>query len=151
MADDTSLPDPYYWHGNEPDLHYAYLGSLAGAPEVTADAVRWIRDHRYADEPVGLDGNDDSGTLSAWLLWSAIGVFPVAGTTTYAIGSPWFERAEIDLPDGEMLVVRAQGVSDDARTVTRATVGGEEIAAATLDHSLLLSGGELVFEMSEDP
>jgi putative alpha-1,2-mannosidase len=64
-AADTAFPDPYYWHGNEPDIHYAYLASLAGVPERSAKPIRWIRDHKYALDPAGLDGNDDGGTLSA--------------------------------------------------------------------------------------
>ncbi|MEQ1501167.1 MAG: GH92 family glycosyl hydrolase, partial [Myxococcota bacterium] len=70
---DDAAPDDWYWHGNEPVLHYAWLGSLAGRTDLTVDAVRWILAHRYAPTPTGLDGNDDAGTLSAWYLWAATG------------------------------------------------------------------------------
>lgn len=147
VAENTNFPDPYYWHGNEPDIHYAYLGALAGDADAGADAIRWIQANRYDDQPVGLDGNDDAGTLSAWYLWSAIGVFPVAGTDVYAVGSPLFERAEIDLPDGTTLVVRAPGVSDDARYVDSADFGGQELELTTFDHAAWIEAQELVLTM----
>lgn len=98
ISEDDAFPDDYYWHGNEPDLHAAWLGSLAGDPAATVGPVRWVRANRYRAAPAGLDGNDDGGTLSAWYLWSALGVYPVAGTTRYAVGPPLFERVEIDRP-----------------------------------------------------
>lgn len=92
---DDALPDDWYWHGNEPDLHYAALGALAGHPRTTETAVRWIADHRYDLGPAGLDGNDDSGTLSAWFLLWSVGLYPIAGTPTWVLGCPFFERIEI--------------------------------------------------------
>ena len=96
--DDDLLPDDYYWHGNEPVMHYAWLGSLAGNLESTVEASHWILAHRYGLSPEkGLDGNDDSGTLSAWYLWASMGIYPIAGTEQYALGAPLFNRVEIDL------------------------------------------------------
>ena len=90
VEEDDLLPDDWYWHGNEPDLHYAYLASIAGDWKASAAPIRWVMANRYADDPVGLDGNDDGGTLSAWYLFSAIGLYPIAGTDAYAVGSPIF-------------------------------------------------------------
>lgn len=145
---DDDYPDDWYWHGNEPVLHYVALGSLSGAPELSADAGRWILANRYNDTELGLDGNDDGGTLSAWYLWNAIGLYPVAGTDLYAVTSPIFERVEVDRPDGTV-VIRVEGVSEDARYVQRATVRGEPLERAWLTHAELVSG-ELVLEMGEE-
>ena len=101
LEEDDVLPDDYYWHGNEPVMHYAFMGSLAGDVDITAEASRWVLANRYAHDPAGLDGNDDAGTLSAWFLLASTGVFPVAGTTTYAVASPLWERLEIDRADAE--------------------------------------------------
>jgi len=148
--EDDALPDDYYWHGNEPVMHYAYLGSLAGSPDSTAEAARWVMAHRYDDTTAGLDGNDDSGTLSAWYLFSAIGFFPIAGTPYYAVGSPLFERVEIDRPDGT-LVIRAPNTSAESMYVQDASLGGERLDTAVFTHARLLSAGELVLEMGPDP
>jgi predicted alpha-1,2-mannosidase len=147
---DDFVSDDYYWHGNEPVMHYAFLGSLAGLPDLTADPARWILAHRYANDPVGLDGNDDSGTLSAWYLWAAIGWFPVAGTPDYAVASPLFERVEIDRADGTTWVVRAPGASDEVRYVRGLTLDGEPATSSVVDHATL-TAGEVVFDLGKQP
>ena len=140
--DDDVLPDDFYWHGNEPDIHYAWLGSLAGRIEATVGPVRHVMETRYSVANDGLDGNDDAGTLSSWYLFAALGIYPVAGTPDYALGSPIFERAEIDRPDGT-LVIRAPGTSAEPLTPRSVTVGGVAVGTV-IDHATLL-GGELVF------
>jgi putative alpha-1,2-mannosidase len=145
--EDDLLPDDYYWHGNEPVMHYAFLGSLAGAPDLTAEASRWVLDHRYDDTPSGLDGNDDSGTLSAWYLFASIGLFPIAGTPDYVVASPIFERVEIDRPDGT-LVIRAPGASWEAPYLQSALLG-DEPTGAVIDHADLIDAGELILEMGQ--
>lgn len=145
------FPDDFYWHGNEPVMTTAFLPSLAGDPDTTADAARWILANRYDDTPQkGLDGNDDAGTLSAWALWASIGLFPVAGTPDLAVASPWFERVEIDRA-GETLVIRAPGASDAARYVQSATLGAGALSRSVVDHGALIEAGELVLRMGETP
>jgi predicted alpha-1,2-mannosidase len=65
-------PGGYYWHGNEPYIHAAYLFNAAGRPDLTQKWARWVMEHKYADTYYGLDGNDDGGTLSAWYVFSAL-------------------------------------------------------------------------------
>ena len=139
VEEDDLLPDDWYWHGNEPDLHYAYLASIAGDWKASAAPIRWVMANRYADDPVGLDGNDDGGTLSAWYLFSAIGLYPIAGTDAYAVGSPIFERVEIDV-DGQPLVLRSLAKSDTAMAVHSLERNGETFTPVTIKHSELVSG-----------
>ncbi len=148
--EDDIFPDDYYWHGNEPVMHYAYLAALAGDPDTTAEAARWILANRYDDTVEGLDGNDDSGTLSAWYLLSSIGVFPIAGTSTYVIGSPLWERVEIDRPDGTV-VIRAPGASWDAPYVQSASIDGEPLDSVTVEHDQLVPAGELLLPLGDTP
>ncbi|MEQ1568706.1 MAG: GH92 family glycosyl hydrolase, partial [Myxococcota bacterium] len=136
---DDAWPDDWYWHGNEPVLHYAWLGSLAGAPELTAEASRWVATHRYAADPVGLDGNDDAGTLSAWYLWAAIGLYPVAGTDLYAVGAPLVDRAEIDTEWGRITIEGSGEALPATIELDGAPLGG------TVTHDQLL-GGTLTFD-----
>jgi predicted alpha-1,2-mannosidase len=140
---DDIFPDDYYWHGNEPDLHYPWLGSLAGHPAQSVEPVRHVMATRYDTSNAGLDGNDDAGTLSAWYLFASLGFYPVAGTTTYALTSPVFDRAEIDRPDGT-LVIRAPGVSQEAVVPTSITLG-DTVLGSTVQHDQLVGGDELLF------
>ncbi len=145
--EDDFMPDDWYWHGNEPVMHYAALGSLAGEHSLSAESSRWILANRYDDTSEGLDGNDDGGTLSAWYLFQAIGLYPVAGTATYALGSPIFERVEIDGADG-ITVIEAPGTSADRMQVRGVAVDGEEHSGWTILHSEFY-GRHLVFEMTD--
>jgi predicted alpha-1,2-mannosidase len=136
---DDAFPDDWYWHGNEPVMHHAALGSLAGDQGLSAEAARWVLDHRYDDTPQGLDGNDDAGTLSAWFLFASIGLYPVAGTPDYAVLAPLFERVEVDRPDGEW-VLMAPGASERARYVSRISLADGDTTETVLTHDQLLAG-----------
>ncbi len=145
---DDDFPDDWYWHGNEPVFHYAWLGSLAGRPDLTVDASRWVVRNRYALDPAGLDGNDDGGALSAWYLLGAIGLYPVAGTTRYSLGSPIFERVELDGAEGT-LIIEAPGTSAEVRYPESITVDGAPLGSPVIDHADLR--GTLRFELTDRP
>ena len=66
-----------------------------GRPSATQEWVPWVRETHYAMTPDGLDGNDDGGTLSAWYLFTAIGLYPLNGTDQYVINTPLFDRVEL--------------------------------------------------------
>lgn len=145
-----ATPDFYYWHGNEPTLHTTYLWHAAGRPDALADWLRAIQARVYTDTPAGLPGNDDGGTLSSWYLWSALGLYPVAGSDQYILGSPLFPYAEIDTVAGT-LVVRAPGADQDTRYVARVTLGGAPVEGWRIDHASLLSGLSLSFRLQDQP
>jgi putative alpha-1,2-mannosidase len=134
---DDLLPDDYYWHGNEPVMHYAWLGSLAGAPDESVAAVDWVATHRYDDTTEGLDGNDDAGTLSAWFLWATLGLYPIAGTDRYALAAPGVERAEVETDRG-LLVIEADGAADGRAAPSEITLDGAPLPDATVTHDALL-------------
>jgi putative alpha-1,2-mannosidase len=142
--EDDVFPDTYYWHGNEPDLHHPWLGSLVGLPEHSLPAVRHVMSTRYDTSPSGLDGNDDAGTLSAWYLFAALGIYPVAGTPDYAVTSPLFERVEIDRPDGMLVFARDPALADsDLPGVV--LLGEEQAEGWVLSHRDLITSGGLFF------
>ena len=78
-------------HSNEPSHHYGYLYDFGGQPWKTQAMVRRIAEKEYDASPGGLDGDDDCGQMSAWLLFTAIGFYPVnPASGDYMIGSPMF-------------------------------------------------------------
>ncbi|HOX38793.1 MAG TPA: GH92 family glycosyl hydrolase [Candidatus Brocadiia bacterium] len=143
-------PGSYYWHGNEPDIHSAYLFNAAGRPDLTQKWARWILDTRYEDNSVGLDGNDDCGTLSAWHVLSAMGFFPIAGTTRYELGSPIFEEAEIRIGD-KVLKVIARNYSPENIYATKVILNGKVLDKPRFEHKDIAEGGTLEFEMAAKP
>lgn len=147
---DTRFPDLHYWHGNEPDIHTAYLFNYAGRPDLTQEWVRWIMANKYSDDPDGLDGNDDGGTLSAWYIFSALGLYPVPCTEDYMIGSPLFPRAKVRVPGGELVVV-AENSSAQNVYVQSVEWNGRRLTKPFLRHSDIAGGGTLRFVMGSEP
>lgn len=146
----------FYAHDNEPSHHIAYLYSFAGAPWRTSDRVRSaLRDHCQA-LPGGLGGNDDAGQMSAWFVFSAMGFYPVCpGTTQYIIGSPIFPKVTIHLNGppyrGETFTVIANNVSADNRYIQSAHLNGAAWNKPWFDHSAIVEGGVLEFDMGPEP
>jgi len=149
-APDTLMYDKWYWHGNEPDIHAAYLYLWAGRPERTQEELRWIMLDKYDETPAGIDGNDDGGTLSAWYVFNAAGFFPIPATDMYLIGSPIFSKTVFDVGGGEF-VVEAPGTSPRNMYVQRAELNGEPLKKPYFTHEDLSGGGRLVLDMGPEP
>jgi len=145
--EDTFMPDAYYWHGNEPDLHASLLFAALGAPELTQEWVPWVRDTKYADDPAGLDGNDDGGTLSSWYVLASIGLYPLNGTADYVLTTPAFDRVVLRRPEGA-LVIEAEGMGP---YLEGAELDGYPLGEARVRHSQLAGERRLVFFRSEEP
>jgi predicted alpha-1,2-mannosidase len=143
-------PGPYYWHGNEPDIHAAYLFNAAGRPDLTGKWVRWILDHKYSDAYDGLDGNDDAGTLSAWYVFSALGLYPEAGSDRYQLGAPLFERTEVKLKNAPLVIV-AEDYAPDHPYVRKVWLNDTSLDRRWIRHSEIEQGGVLRFVMGPDP
>jgi len=147
-------PKPYYWHANEPVLHDAYLFDELGDPASAQRWVRWALDEHYGTGPDGLPGNDDAGTMSAWYVLSALGLYPVAGTDRLWIGSPVFERAELDMGDAQgsrTLTLVADGAGPEAIYVIAAEVDGVPIDRPWVTWSEIEAGATLHLTMSDVP
>jgi predicted alpha-1,2-mannosidase len=140
-----------YDPSNEPDLLAPYLYIHAGRPDRTDDVVRNLLASAYSAGRGGLPGNDDSGTLSAWYVWSAIGLFPNAGQPYYYIGSPLFSRTRIELPGGRSFTIEARATSGANRYVRAATLDGRRLDRAWLTHSEVARGGVLRLDMGPSP
>ena len=81
---------------NEPGLHTPWLYNGLGVAWKTQATTREIVDTVYGTGPSGLPGNDDLGTLSAWYVFAAIGLFPqTPGRAELLVGSPLFPKVEL--------------------------------------------------------
>jgi predicted alpha-1,2-mannosidase len=141
-----------YAHGNEPSHHVAYLYAYAGAPWLTASRVARISDTLYGAGPDGLCGNEDCGQMSAWYLFSAIGLYPVnPAEGVYVFGAPSVERAAIDLGGGRTFVIEAAGLSPARRFVIGAMLNGAPLDRCWISHAEIGAGGTLRFTMGAEP
>ncbi len=80
----SALPNPYYWAGNEHDLFAPYMLNWANA-SATQALTRSLLLRHYSHRPDGLPGNDDYGTMSAWYVFSSLGLFPRTGSDEYVL------------------------------------------------------------------
>jgi putative alpha-1,2-mannosidase len=90
--------------------------------------------------------------MSAWYVFSALGFYPVCpGLPVYALGSPLFEEAVIDVGGGRRFVVRARGASRERLYVRSATLDGRPLPRPWLWHEDVARGGVLELRMGASP
>jgi predicted alpha-1,2-mannosidase len=137
---------------NEPSILLPWLYDFVGRPSRTQGVVRHVQDSLWRNGPKGLPGQDDLGTMSAWFVWSALGMYPVTpGTDTLALGSPLFPRAVITLGTGARLTVEGRGARTGAPFVRSATWRGNSWHDAFLPPGALATGGTLRFVLGSAP
>ncbi len=141
-----------YAHGNEPSHHIAYLYNYVGKPWKTQEKVHNILNKLYTSEADGLCGNDDAGQMSAWYVLSSLGFYSVTpGSPYYVISSPAFEKAILNLDNGNKFTIKAKNASKENIYFSSLTLNGKAYPYSYLKHEDILKGGELVFEMTNKP
>ncbi|AGA78661.1 alpha-1,2-mannosidase, putative [Echinicola vietnamensis DSM 17526] len=140
-----------YAQGNEPSHHVTYLYGYVGQSHKTAEKVRYILKNLYANDPDGLSGNEDVGQMSAWLVLSSLGFYPVepAGGK-YVWGSPTVNNATIRMDNGKTLHLTVKGNSEENIYIQNITFNGKPYSSQFLMHEDLLKGGEIVVEMGSE-
>ena len=138
--------------GNEPSIELPWEYDYIGQPYKTQQAIRAIQDQIWTNTPGGLAGNDDLGTMSAWYVWSALGVYPeTPGTADLALGSPLFTQAVISLPGGQTLTINAPQAADNAPYVQSMTINGSTWNNAFLPSSIIHDGATLNYVLGTAP
>jgi putative alpha-1,2-mannosidase len=91
--------------------------------------------------------------MQTWILWNMIGLYPLTGQTTFLVGSPWFERLEVDLGEGKRLLVTSTGGNqEDGFYVQNLRVNGEAWDKAWVEwHDCFERGGKLEFVLGREP
>jgi predicted alpha-1,2-mannosidase len=141
-----------YAHGNEPSHHMAYLFNFTSHPEKTQYYVNKIMNEQYHDQPDGLSGNEDCGQMSAWLVMSAMGIYPVSpGNNMYNIGTPWFKKMSISLENGKKLIINAPAKNVANYYIKGISLNGKAYHKLFLDFNDLANGANLDFTLSATP
>ena len=141
-----------YAHGNEPSHHIAYMFNHAKQPWRTQYWVRHILDTQYNTTANGLSGNEDCGQMSAWYVFSSMGLYPMnPASGEYEIGSPIFEKSTLNLPNGKTFVIEAENVSKQNFYIQSATLNGKPFNKTAISHKEMQNGGILHFVMGAQP
>jgi predicted alpha-1,2-mannosidase len=136
---------------NEPDIHYPYLFNYAKGEEWrTQKEVRRLIDTYYKNTPDGIPGNDDCGTLSAWVVYSMMGIYPVCpGDTNYAITSPVFDKITIELdPEfhkGKTFEILTHRKNKGDLFIDKMMINGKKQNSYFITHKTISEGGKLEF------
>ncbi len=134
--------------GNEPSFHIPYLYNYAGRPWETQKRVHSLLDQWFRNDLMGVPGDEDGGGMSAFVVFSQLGFYPVNPTKpVYSIGTPAFENAEIKLENGKTFKIVAKNVSDKNKYIQSVTLNGEKLDNLSISHKSIMNGGKLFFEM----
>jgi predicted alpha-1,2-mannosidase len=141
-----------YIMGNEPSFHIPYLYNYFGAPWKTQKRIRFLLDVWFKDTIFGIPGDEDGGGMSAFVVFSALGFYPVTpGLPIYTIGSPLFEKSIIQLPGKKQFTVIAKGANKENKYIQKALFNGKEIDSPFFTHKELMAGGTLELTMGNKP
>lgn len=147
---DNDLYDP----ANEPDIADAYLFDyFKGEEWRTQKEVNQLLQKYYKAAPDGIPGNDDTGTMSAWAIFSMMGFYPdCPGSPYYSVTTPVFDKITLHLnkkyyPQGD-LVIEAPHRSTADIYIKRMTLGGKPLNRFRISHQELIQGGRLKMELS---
>ncbi|MBB6112391.1 alpha-1,2-mannosidase, putative [Mucilaginibacter lappiensis] len=137
-----------YVHGNEPSHHVAYLYNWTDKPWKTQERIRMILPRMYKPTPDGLGGNDDTGQMSAWYIFSSLGFYPVApGSDQYSTGSPAVNGAVINLDNGKTFTINVKNQSPKNVYVQKMVLNGKALDKLFISHADIMNGGEITFYM----
>ncbi len=141
-----------YSMGNEPSFHIPYLYNFTESPWKTQKRIRMLLNTWFPDNAFGIPGDEDGGGMSAFIVFSCMGFYPVTpGLPVYTIGSPVFEKSKINLPNGKTFTVNAPGCSEKNKYIQEAFLNGKPLNTPWFTHTDLMNGGELKLVMGPMP
>ena len=148
MVFDKNLYDP----ANEPDIAYPYLFSyFKGEEWRTQKEVTRLLDKYYTDKPSGIPCNDDTGTMSAWAVFSMMGIYPdCPGSPYYTITSPVFDKVTLHLdkryyPDGD-ITITADRSAATGKYIKSISLGGKKLNSFRISHKELIKNRSLLLK-----
>ena len=150
---DAGLYDP----ANEPDIAYPYLFSyFKGEEWRTQKLVKELLAKYFKAAPDGIPGNDDTGTMSAWAIFSMLGFYPdCPGLPEYTLTAPTFDKVTIQLdtryyPQKELVITTVRPTSD-ANYIKGIKVGGKAYKGFRISHDQWVNAGQVEFILQERP
>ena len=141
----------YYDPANEPDIVYAYLFSrFKGEEWRTQKEVKRILDNHYKNTPDGIPGNDDTGTMSAWAVFSMMGFYPdCPGEPYYTLTTPVFDKVSITTPQGE-ITIECERPDNECHYIESISLNGKK-SGYRLTHKQLLDNANITMKLKKEP
>lgn len=150
MSEMAAVDFGQYAQSNQPVHHLLYIFALAGRPDRTQFWVRRVMAELYT--PDTFPGDEDTGSMAAWFLLSAMGFYSLCpGKAEYVAGSPLFDRVRLHLPEGKTTVIEARGQGPSAIYVSKLLVDGAPHSSPVIPHQTIAHGSRLTFVMQNSP
>jgi predicted alpha-1,2-mannosidase len=138
--------------GNEPSFVIPYIYNHLGAPWKTQKRTRQLLDCWFTDTQLGMPGDEDGGGMSAFVVFSMMGFFPVVpGVPVYELTSPVFDLVTIHFHDGKSLRVVCKDNSRQNKYIKSFSLNGQTQDRLWFKHSDAIKGATLELEMSDTP
>ena len=153
---DQNFQEGHYRHDNEPGHHYIYLYNYAGEPWKTQELIhKHTSSENFKDAPIGINGNDDCGQMSAWYVFGVMGFYPVTpADPTFALGAPQFDEVVLNLNrDGHHKTFRisAKNRSEQHFYIKSVKLDGKTLSTPFITYQQIMAGENLEFEMTDSP
>ena len=153
----TELPDHtgnvgMFSMGNEPAFHIPYLYNYAGEPWRTQKRIRSLLTQWFRDDLMGMPGDEDGGGMSAFVVFSQLGFYPVTpGLPIYVIGSPVFKEAVLHVDNNKVFRIICRNYAPENKYIQSVRLNGKEWNKSWFHHDDLAQGGEFEFIMGKRP
>jgi len=132
---------------NEPDIAYPYLFNyIKGEEWKSQELVKKLVKSYFKNKPNGLPGNDDTGTMSAWLVYSMMGIYPITpGEPVYTITTPMFDKITIQLDpkyykNKSVIIEREKNANGKIKTIQ---INGKTKDSYFISHDEFVNGNIL--------
>ncbi len=142
---------------NEPDITYPFLFNYVKGEEWrTQKTVQELIRTYYTNTPGGIPGNDDTGALSTWLLFSMMGIYPVCpGDMDYALFTPSFDKVTINLNEkyygNDQIILKTEKSSENSPYIDRMSLNSKPHKQFFLSHGDLTKGNTFTFYLTDKP
>lgn len=148
MSEMATAPFGQLAISNQPSFHIPYLFRYSRKPDYTGLIIKTLREQAFQPSFQAFPGDEDNGSLAAWYIWSALGLYPTCpGKADYDLGIPLFDHLKIFLPEKKKwLHIRSQHNHPHFQFVADCSLDG--ISKTSISHQELLEAEELDFTLS---
>ena len=148
MSEMATAPFGQLAISNQPSFHIPYLFRYSNYPQYTSLLIKTLRQKAFRAGWDAYPGDEDNGSLSAWYVWSALGLYPTCpGKASYDLGIPLFDHLRVYLAEKEQwLDIHAHQNHEHFHFVQDCHLDGQEVQG--IDHQDLLNAQSLDFTLS---
>ena len=148
MSEMATAPFGQLAISNQPSFHIPYLFRYSNYPQYTSLLIKTLRQKAFRSGWDAYPGDEDNGSLSAWYVWSALGLYPTCpGKASYDLGIPLFDHLRVYLAEKDQwLDVRTQQNHEHFHFVQDCRLDGKE--KESINHQELLNANTLDITLS---